>query len=128
MKTLAERMTHLGIVEDDLKESFVLGSGSGGQKVNKTASCVQLVHAPSGIVIKNQVSRSREANRIAAREELCTRLEATRAKERQDLVDEREKNRRRTRQKSRRQKARMVDAKKKHGRKKQNRRKPGRDD
>ncbi|XP_060529608.1 mitochondrial translation release factor in rescue [Cylas formicarius] len=34
---------------DDLKEQFVRGSGPGGQKINKTASCVVLKHIPTGI-------------------------------------------------------------------------------
>lgn len=42
------------ILEDDLDERFVRGSGPGGQKVNKTANCVVLKHIPSGkdLVIK----------------------------------------------------------------------------
>ena len=36
---LQRRMKELGILEEELTEKFILGSGSGGQKVNKTA-CV----------------------------------------------------------------------------------------
>jgi len=68
-------MTELGIQEADLEEKFILGSGRGGQKVNKTASCVQLSHRPSGIVIKCQRDRSREMNRFLAKRELCRKLE-----------------------------------------------------
>ena len=45
---LKERMERLGIREDELEEHFIRGSGKGGQKINKTASCVQLIHPPSG--------------------------------------------------------------------------------
>lgn len=128
MNTLAQRMIRLGITEEDLEEKFILGSGSGGQKINKTASCVSLHHLPTGIVIKNQVSRSREANRAAAREELCRRIEEQKTADRQAVIDAREKTRRSTRQRSRRQKARMLDAKTRHGQKKKQRRRPTRDD
>lgn len=34
--------------EQDLEEQFVKGSGPGGQKINKTSSCVVLKHLPTG--------------------------------------------------------------------------------
>jgi peptide chain release factor len=46
---LEERMAGLGIREDDLEESFIRGTGAGGQKINKTSSTVVLRHKPSGI-------------------------------------------------------------------------------
>jgi protein subunit release factor B len=60
---LQERMTKLGILDDDLIEKFILGSGSGGQKINKTNSCVYLKHSPSEIEVKCQRSRSQDMNR-----------------------------------------------------------------
>ena len=68
-------MEKLGILDEDLVEKFIRGSGSGGQKVNKTASCVYLKHEPSGIEIKCQQDRSRVMNRYIARKELCEQLE-----------------------------------------------------
>jgi protein subunit release factor B len=56
---LHEKMNKLEIREEDLLEKFILGSGSGGQKVNKTSSCVYLKHLPSGIEVKCQKDRSR---------------------------------------------------------------------
>ena len=38
--------------ENDIEESFIKGSGPGGQSVNKTSNCVQLKHLPTGIVVK----------------------------------------------------------------------------
>lgn len=61
--------------EDDIEESFQLGSGKGGQKINKTASCVVLKHRPSGIVIKCQDTRSLQDNRRIARKRLKDRLD-----------------------------------------------------
>jgi hypothetical protein len=61
--------------EKDLVEAFVKGSGRGGQKVNKTNSCVQLVHLPTGTRVKCQFSRSLTANRARARTIMRQRLE-----------------------------------------------------
>src|SRR5579872_2140633 len=72
---LADRMLRLGIQESDLIEKFILGSGSGGQKINKTSSCVYLKHIPSGLEVKCQQDRSRELNRYYARQELCEKIE-----------------------------------------------------
>ena len=72
---LEKRMAKLGLLETDILEKFILGSGSGGQKINKTASCVYLKHLPTGIEMKCQRDRSREMNRYYARKELCERLE-----------------------------------------------------
>ena len=63
---LKKRMAKLGIIEDELIERFIKGSGHGGQKINKTSSCVYLHHRPSGIEIKCQAQRSREMNRFLA--------------------------------------------------------------
>ena len=67
---LLERMAALGIREADLVERFVRGTGKGGQKVNKTSSCVYVLHRPSGIEIKCQRERSQSLNRFLARREL----------------------------------------------------------
>ena len=75
LAALKERMEALGIREQDLEESFVRGSGHGGQKVNKTNNCVYLKHLPTGIAVKCHVDRSRELNRFLARRELCDAVE-----------------------------------------------------
>ncbi|KCV68645.1 hypothetical protein H696_04936 [Fonticula alba] len=61
--------------DEDLQEQFVRGFGNGGQKVNKTSSCVILSHAPTGIVVKCQKTRSREQNRKEARKILIGLLD-----------------------------------------------------
>ncbi|KAI9793354.1 MAG: hypothetical protein M1816_000246 [Peltula sp. TS41687] len=63
------------IDEGDISEAFVKGSGPGGQKINKTCSAVQLIHAPTGMVIKSQATRSRTQNRKIARRILAEKLE-----------------------------------------------------
>jgi len=72
---LLTRMEKLGIREEDLRESFVRSSGPGGQKVNKTSSCVVLVHVPTGLSVKCQNERSRAMNRFLARRTLVDRIE-----------------------------------------------------
>jgi len=63
------------VLEEDIEEAFLKGSGPGGQKINKTNSAVQLKHVPTGIVIKSQATRSREQNRKIARRLLAEKLE-----------------------------------------------------
>jgi ribosome biogenesis GTPase A len=75
-RELELRMERLEITESDLQEKFILGGGKGGQKQNKTANCVQLKHLPSGITVKCQQERSREANRFFARRMICDKIEA----------------------------------------------------
>ncbi|KAM3423841.1 hypothetical protein BST61_g1239 [Cercospora zeina] len=63
------------VPEKDIEETFLKGSGPGGQKINKTSSAVQLKHLPTGIVVKNQETRSRDQNRKNARRILGEKLE-----------------------------------------------------
>ena len=69
------RMRRAKVYERDLVERFIRGSGPGGQKVNKTSSCVQLRHIVSGIEVKCQESRSLMANRVQARNLICSIIE-----------------------------------------------------
>ncbi len=72
---LKERMEALGIHEKDIEEKFIRSSGKGGQKVNKTATCVYLKHIPTGIEVKFMRERSQSLNRFLARRELVKRIE-----------------------------------------------------
>lgn len=120
-RALVKRMEKLSVLEVDIEESFIKGSGSGGQKVNKTSSAVQLLHKPSGIEIKCQRGRSQAMNRFHARRELCDRIEEKEKGIKSAKQQEREKVRRQKRRRSRKQKARMLDDKKKQGEKKDRR-------
>ncbi|KAL6708371.1 hypothetical protein ACN47E_003295 [Coniothyrium glycines] len=71
-KSLAPRPV---LLDSDLIENFLKGSGPGGQKINKTSSAVQLKHIPTGIVVKYQDTRSREVNRKMARRILQDKIE-----------------------------------------------------
>ena len=118
---LAERMKELKIFDEDLEEKFILGSGKGGQKVNKTSSCVALKHIPSGIIIKCQKERSREINRYAARKELCERIEEKELGLKSARQQAFEKIRRQKRKRSKRAKEKMLDNKAHQSTKKENR-------
>jgi len=66
---LKERMAMLGINEGEIKETFILASGAGGQKVNKTSSAVLLVY--KDLQVRAKKSRNRDGNRYFARKQLC---------------------------------------------------------
>lgn len=72
---LESRMAKLGLREEDLLEKYIRSSGPGGQKVNKTASCVYLKHQPSGMEVKMQRERSQPLNRYYARKRMCEMVE-----------------------------------------------------
>lgn len=108
LSDLEQRLLALGITAETLVEKFVRGSGAGGQKINKTSSCVFLKHLPSGLTIKCQADRSREMNRFLARRELCEELEAIRDGKESERVQAIEKIRRQKRRRSRRSKQRSI--------------------
>lgn len=61
--------------ENDLEESFVRGSGPGGQSVNKTSSACHLKHIPTGMVVKCHEARSLFRNRAKARLLMINKLD-----------------------------------------------------
>lgn len=117
-------MRRLGIREEDLVEKFVLGSGAGGQKVNKTSSCVYLCHLPSGLEIKCQRDRSRELNRLLARRELCSKLEEQILGVKSAKQQAIEKLRRQKRRRTRRQQEKVLEGKRERAETKAHRQKP----
>lgn len=117
-------MKRYNIREEDIEENFIRGSGAGGQKINKTSSCVQLIHKPSGMEIRCQQSRSQALNRFLARrllvDEIIQRIEGEKSKKRMAI----EKIRRQKRKRSRRAKEKMLAGKKALSLKKQWRKTP----
>jgi uncharacterized protein (UPF0248 family) len=61
--------------EDEVTETFVRGSGPGGQKINKTSNRVVLVHEPTQIRVECQETRSLPLNRKLARQRLREKLD-----------------------------------------------------
>lgn len=117
-RILDERMSRLGIREQDLVEKFVRSSGKGGQKVNKTSSCVYLKHLPTGIEVKCQRERYQSLNRFLARRLLVDKIEQTILGKRSEKEQIIQKIRRQKRKRSRRAKEKMLHDKKLHSRKK----------
>jgi peptide chain release factor len=112
-KLLEERMQMLGIREQDIDEQFVRSSGAGGQKVNKTSSCVMLHHRPTGIRVKCQRERSQALNRFFARRLLLDKIEAKVQGAKTAREQEIAKVRRQKRKRSRRAKLKLL-AEKRH--------------
>jgi peptide chain release factor len=108
---LRERMEQLGVRDEEFRETFIRSSGPGGQKVNKTSSCVFLVHMPTGLSVKCQQERSQTLNRFLARRLLLDRIERLRtglvSAERMRV----EKIRRQKRRRSRRAQEKTLEAK-----------------
>ena len=105
---LKARLASLGVREEDLDESFVRSGGPGGQNVNKTSTCVVLVHRPTGVRVRCQETRSQGMNRFLARRRLADEIERL---QRGAVAEEQaraEKIRRQKRRRSRRAKAKML--------------------
>ena len=120
---LKAKMASLGIKEADLEEKFIRSGGKGGQKVNKTATCVYIKHKPTGIEVKCQIERSQALNRFLARRILVNKIESLVLGEKAEEQKRIEKIRRQKRKRSRRAKDKMLKNKKMHSEKKIGRRK-----
>lgn len=119
---LVQRMAALGVREEDLEESFVRSGGHGGQNVNKTSTCVLLVHRPTGLQVKCQETRHQGQNRALARQLLLEKLEGERQRQAEAARVERERLRRQKRRRSPAAKARILADKKHQAAKKARRR------
>lgn len=80
IEALEQKLRELGVKKTDIEEKFVRSGGHGGQNVNKTATCVQLRHLPTQILVKCQKSRSQPLNRFLALRLLAEKIEAQQKK------------------------------------------------
>lgn len=75
LPTQKSQIPGVALDEKDLQESFVKGSGPGGQKINKTNNNVLLVHIPTGISVQCQETRDLSSNRKIARKLLRDKID-----------------------------------------------------
>ena len=108
-KELLQRMRICAIREDDLEEQFIRSGGPGGQKVNRTATCVRLKHVPTGLEVKMQKARSQALNRFYARRRLCELVEQRDSGQTSPLDKKREKIRRQKARRSRRARTKYTE-------------------
>ena len=114
---LRKKMDSLGIFEKDIVEKFIRSSGKGGQKVNKTSSCVYLKHLPTKIEVKCQRERSQAINRFLARRILTDKIEGMIKGKESEEQQRIAKIRRQKRKRSKRAKLKMVEDKRIYSRK-----------
>jgi protein subunit release factor B len=112
LEALARKMESLGIREEDLEEKFVRAGGRGGQKLNKSSTCVYLKHIPTGIEVKCQRERYQALNRFLARKILASKIEAIKLGKLSEERKRIEKIKRQKRKRSKRAKEKMLREKK----------------
>src|SRR3990167_2526788 len=122
---LREKMRRLHVVEEDLDEKFILGSGHGGQKLQKTASTVFLKHRPTHLQVKCQETRSRDSNRFFARKILCEKITFLLHKEKSEKQSQIFKIRKQKKRRSKKAKQKMMVEKRKRSDRKKLRKTPG---
>ena len=110
-RAVMARLRALGVREEDLDESFIHSGGKGGQNVNKVATCVLLVHRPTGTAVKCQRERTQGRNRLIARQLLAEKIETARLGRASARAKEAAKIRHQKRRRSRRAKEKILASK-----------------
>lgn len=76
--------------KNDLKIEYTRGTGAGGQHKNKTETCCEITHIPTGIKERCQDSRSKSTNYETALKRVTKRVEElVSSKKHQELNEKR---------------------------------------
>jgi len=118
MKTLEEKLSRLGVKKSDVTEKFIRSGGPGGQKVNKSSTCVYLKHLPTGIEVKMSRERSQALNRFLAWRLLAEKIAEKIHREKSERQRRIEKIRRQKRKRSKRAKEKVLKDKRMRSEKK----------
>lgn len=110
-----KKAEELDIRAEDIEESFVRGSGKGGQKINKTSSCVVLRHVPTGVEVRCQSYREQSKNRLSAYKRLIRKVEKLVRGAESDEAKRIFKLRKQKKRRSRRAKEKMLEEKRRRG-------------
>ncbi|MDA1209153.1 MAG: peptide chain release factor-like protein [bacterium] len=104
----------LHISPEDISETFTKGSGHGGQKVNKTSSCVELYHAKTRTTVRVQKHREQSKNRISAYKLLILKIEEKKKGKESKRALQMHKVRKQKQRRSRKSKEKMLEEKHHH--------------
>lgn len=108
---LLAKAASLGVRPEDIEERFIRGGGHGGQKINKTSSCVQLRHIPTNIEIRCQEHREQSKNRLSGYKMLILKVEELVKGKESQRAQEQFKIRKQKQRRSRRSKEKMLQEK-----------------
>ena len=117
------KANELKIFPLDITEHFVRGSGHGGQKINKTSSCVVVRHLPTGIEVRCQKHREQSNNRLSAYKLLILKIEEKVKGAESDHRKKLFKLKKQKQKRSKRAKEKMLELKKRRSEIKEQRRK-----
>ena len=67
---IQDKQLLFSVFKKDLRIDYYKGTGSGGQKKNKTENCCRITHLQSGAVGKSEEGRSKEHNKKLALERM----------------------------------------------------------
>lgn len=110
-----ERAVQCGVRSKDIEEHFVRGGGPGGQKINKTSSCVELRHVPTGICVRVQEFREQHRNRLKAYERLIAKIVEHHEQKQREQEEAAFRERRRKTKRTRTTKEKVLREKKRRG-------------
>lgn len=124
LDALDQRMKDLKIVAGDLTIKAILGSGPGGQKVNKSSTTIYVKHLPTGIEVKYGQERSQTLNHYRALSILCDKIEEQTQGALSKKAQEIAKIRRQKQRRSRRTQQKLTEEKRDLSQKKSLRKSP----